>query len=214
VGGVEKKGASTPDTWNGWKFLVTAKHVVANQAAIIVRVNANDQSKFICKTIQLHTDGPEQNVVFADSGVDLAAIALPEIEGYTSTVVPSSMFIDEPKMKEWSIGVGTEVLAVGYLFSYSGQKLNYPVVKFGRISMMSDELWYLNDQSHLMEQGYVLDLANAPGLSGSPVFAHGIEFEAKPFRFRELPPYVVGVVKGMMLAPIGRHKHFAGHRSG
>lgn len=203
VGGVEKKGASTPQLWNGWKFLITAKHVVANQTEIIVRVNADNQSKFLCKKIELHEQGSGQNVVLADSGVDLAAIALPEIEGYSSTVVPSGMFIDEKKMQEWSIGVGTEVLTIGYLYGYSGQQVNYPVVKFGHLSMMSDESWYFNDQSRLMEQGYVVDLSNVPGLSGSPVFTHGVEVETNPFRYRELPPYVAGVVKGLLLAPVG-----------
>lgn len=202
VSGVEKKGASTPQSWNGWRFLVTAKHVIANRNEIIIRVNAAKATNFICKTLTLHTQGPEQNVVAAKPGVDLAAIFLPEIEGYVATVVPSFMLIDEKKMNDWSIGVGTEVLTIGYLFSYSGQKANYPVVKFGHISMMSDESWYMNPDSKLMEQGYVLDLSNAPGLSGSPVFTYGVEIETNPFRYRELPPYVVGVVKGLMLAPV------------
>jgi hypothetical protein len=77
------------------------------------------------------------------------------------------------------------------LLGYSGQKANFPVAKFGHISLITDEAWYFNPESKLLEQGYVLDLSNAPGLSGAPVFAHGMEFEASPFRFRELPPYVV-----------------------
>jgi hypothetical protein len=206
IGGVEKKGASTPQLWNGWKFVVTAKHVVRNRNEIIIRVNADNSSQFLCKRIELHTQPPNQNVVLAKPGVDLAAILLPVIEGYSSTVVPSFMLVDEKKMQEWSIGVGTEVLTIGYLFGYSGQKANYPVAKFGHISMMSDEAWYFNETSTLMEQGYVLDLSNAPGLSGSPVFTHGVEIEVNPFRYRELPPYVVGVVKGMMTAPIGNQR--------
>ncbi len=124
VGGVEKRGASTSQSWTGWKFLITAKHVVADQAGIIIRVNSDDQSKFICRKVELRMQGQDQNVLMADSGVDLVAVTLPEIEGYTSTVVPSAMFIDEKKMQEWSIGVGTEVLTIGYLYSYSGQKAN------------------------------------------------------------------------------------------
>jgi hypothetical protein len=203
VSGVEKKGASTPQSWTGWRFLVTAKHVIASRNEIIIRVNAANASNFICKKLALHTQGPEQNIVLAKPGADLAAISLPEIEGYTAAVVPSFMLIDEEKMNNWGIGVGTEVLTIGYLFGYSGQKANYPVAKFGHISMMSDESWYLNPDSMLMEQGYVLDLSNAPGLSGSPVFTYGVEIETNPFRYRELPPYLVGVVKGLMLAPAG-----------
>src|SRR5271169_6335737 len=202
VTGVEKKGVSTPQSWNGWKFLITAKHVVANQNEIVIRVNAQHESKLVCKTVKLTTQGKEQNVVFAPSGVDLAAIVLPQLEGADPTVVTSSLLIDEAKMKEWNIGVGTQVLTIGYLFSYSGQKANFPVAKFGHISLMTDESWYFNPESRLMEQGYALDLSNAPGLSGAPVYAHGVEIETNPFRYRELPPYLVGVVKGLMLAPV------------
>jgi hypothetical protein len=76
------------------------------------------------------------------------------------------------------------------------------VAKFGHVSLVTNESWYFNPDSKLTEQGYVLDLSNAPGLSGAPVFAHGVEFETNPFRFRDLPPYLVGVVKGLMLAPV------------
>ncbi len=210
VSGVGKKGASTPQSWNGWRFLVTAKHVIANRNEIIIRVNAANASNFICKKLTLHTQGPEQNVIGAKPGVDLAAISLPEIEDYVATVVPSFMLIDEKKMKDWSIGVGTEVLTIGYLFSYSGQKANYPVVKFGHISMMSDESWYMNPDSKLMEQGYVLDMSSAPGLSGSPVFTHGVEIETTPLRYRELPPYVVGGRERVNACARRRASYFAG----
>jgi hypothetical protein len=202
VTGVEKRGASTPNSWSGWKFLVTAKHVLARQDEIIIRVNAAGESRFVCKKIKLETQGPSQNVIVASSGVDLEAIAMPEIAGADPTVVPSDILVDEARMKEWNIGVGTQVLTIGYLLGYSGQKANFPVAKFGHISLITDEAWYFNPESKLLEQGYVLDLSNAPGLSGAPVFAHGMEFEASPFRFRELPPYVVGIVKGLMLAPV------------
>jgi hypothetical protein len=45
----------------------------------------------------------------------------------------------------------------GYLFSYSGQKVNVPVVKFGHSSLITDELWSYNPEVKLMEQGYALD---------------------------------------------------------
>jgi hypothetical protein len=202
VAGIEKKGVSTPQLWNGWKFLITAKHVVANHNEIVIRVNAENESKLVCKTVKLETQGKEQNVVSAPSGVDLVGILLPQLEGADPTVVTSSLLIDEAKMKEWSIGVGTEVLTIGYLFSYSGQKANFPVAKFGHISLMSGESWYFNPESRMMEQGYALDLSNAPGLSGAPVYTHGVEIETNPFRYRDLPPYLVGVVKGLMLAPV------------
>ena len=202
ITGVEKASTSTPQLWNGWKFLVTAKHVLANQKEIKIRVNAQSASKFVCKTIELETQGLAQNVVLAPAGVDLEAVIMPDISGVDPTVIAATLLIDEAKMKEGHVGVGTQVVTVGYLYGYSGQQVNFPVAKFGHISILTDESWYLNPDSKLMEQGYVLDLSNAPGLSGAPVFAYGVEFETNPFRYRELPPFLVGVVKGLMLAPV------------
>ena len=202
VAGVEKSGLSAPGAWNGWKFLVTAKHVLANRADVTIRVNSKDGSKFVCQTITLEVSGSKQNIVLAPDGVDLAAVALPEIPDCDPTVVSSSLLIDEAKMEDWSIGVGTEVLTVGYLYGFSGLQSNYPVAKFGRISLITEESWYFNPESKLMEKGYVLDLSNAPGLSGAPVFTHGVEFETDPFRYRNLPPFLIGVVKGLMLVPV------------
>jgi len=186
-------GAST-----GWNFLITAKHVLANQRAVIVRVNAKDNSQFICKTIELNG-----NFAVADNGIDLVALALPEIENYLPSVIQTELLLDQKKMQEWNIGVGTDVVTIGYLFGYSGVKANYPVAKFGHISMLSEESWYASRTSNLMEQGYIVDLPNAPGLSGAPVFSFGTEMEVNPFRYRELPPYLVGVVKGLLLVPVG-----------
>jgi hypothetical protein len=144
--------------------------------------------------------GPRTKLDSGSAGIDLVAIVLPEITGADPTVLPTSLLIDDGKMKEFGIGVGTEVLSVGYLYGYSGQKANFPMAKFGHVSVMSDESWFSSPSSHLVEQGYVLDLSNAPGLSGAPVFTHGMEFVTNPFRYRELPPYLIGVVKALMLA--------------
>jgi hypothetical protein len=201
VTGVEST-SSTPNEWKGWKFLVTAKHVLFGQNQIIVRVNSIDGSKLICKTLDIHTSGENANMVFGPDGVDLVALWLPDIEGADPTIVPSLMVIDQSQMAESDIGVGTQVLTVGYLFGYSGQKVNFPVTKFGHIAALSDEAWFYNPETRLSEQAYLVDLPNTPGLSGAPVFTHGFEFQTSPFQYRELPPYVIGVVKDLLLAPV------------
>jgi hypothetical protein len=202
VTGVEKKGGSTPQSWHGWKFLVTAKHVLAKQNDITIRVNAMGESRLICQKINLRPKGETQNVYLAPAGVDLAAVLLPEIPGTDLAIVSPSLLMDGAKQKEWSIGVGTQVFTLGYLYAYSGQHLNIPVTKFGHISRLADETWYFNPLSRLMEQGYVLDLSSTPGLSGAPVFTYGVDFGTNPSRYRESPPYLVGVVKGLILVPV------------
>ena len=194
---------ATPQLWSGWKFLVTAKHVLANEREVILRVNSEDEKRFVCKSVEISASGDKQNTLFARKGVDLVAVRFPEIEGADPTVVPIEMVADESKMREWDIGVGTQVATVGYLFGYSGRRTNFPVVKFGHISAMSSEPWFYNRGVDMVEDAYVVDLPNAPGLSGAPVFAYGYEIDTKTgLRYRELPPYVVGVVKDLLLAPI------------
>ena len=104
-------------------------------------------------------------------------------------------------MKDEGIGVGTQIFTVGYVYGYSGVRANYPVTKFGEISLLTDEKWFTNPESHMNEQGYVVQLPNAPGLSGAPVVTHGVEFDVAPFRFRQLSPFIVGVIKALLLAP-------------
>lgn len=197
-----KSQPATPEVWRGWKFLITAKHVIGNRQSIILRLNLKDKPEFTCYPLSLTADEKARNVLPAPSGIDLVAIVMPDIPDTDPTVVDESMLLDQEKMKGWNIGVGTEIFTVGYLFGYSGQKANFPVTKFGEISVVTDEKWYENPDSHLAEQGYVVEVPNAPGLSGAPILTHGFEFDTNPFRYRELPPYVVGVVKGLMLVPV------------
>jgi hypothetical protein len=72
----------------------------------------------------------------------------------------------------------------------SGQKHNYPITKFGKISILSSERWFFSPEWHRQEQAYVVELQNTPGLSGAPVMVYGPEFRFTPFQFRELTPLV------------------------
>jgi hypothetical protein len=111
--------------WFGWKFLVTSKHVIGDLPEIIMRGNPNpkDQSKFVCRKIQLRREAPDQNVISGDSGVDLVAILLPDAVGSDFIVMPAETLMDEKRMQELSIGVGTEVVTIGYLYGYSRLEL-------------------------------------------------------------------------------------------
>jgi len=206
VAGIEDlkqaKPESKPDAWVGWMFLITAKHVITGRNTIKIRLNSTDGTKFVCDSIDLTKPG---TVFPAVQGVDIVAISLIPKDDAKPVVLPSNMLIDSKQMDDWSLGVGTEVLSIGYLYSYSGQTKNFPIAKFGHISLITEENWYFNLDSQLQEKGYVLDMANTPGMSGAPVFTHGMEVEPG-LRYRELPPYLVGVVKGLMLAPVGDAK--------
>jgi hypothetical protein len=201
VVGIRDNKNSTADRWRGWKFLITAKHVVADETEVVIRLNLAHEEKFVCHSLSLRNGGRDQNVFFGALGVDIAAVTLPDIPETDPAVIDASSILDEPMMKKWDIGVGTQVFTVGYIFGYSGPKANFPVTKFGQVSLITGEKWFYNPDSKLIEQGYVIQLPNSPGLSGAPVLTHGMEFDTSPFRFRQLPPYIVGVMKALLLAP-------------
>lgn len=193
---LESKTAASAQLRNGWNFLVTAKHVIANQPEVIIRMSSRTASEFVCHSVKL------QGAVFAAPGVDLVAVSLPEIPDADPTAIPSSLLIDVREMTDKNIGVGTDVLTVGYLLGYDGQKSNAPAAKFARLSTVTEQWWYHNPQSKRIEQAYALDLSSALELSGAPVFASGVETATYPFRYRELQPFVLGIVKGIILKPV------------
>jgi hypothetical protein len=113
-----------------------------------------------------------------------------------------SLLSDRETMEKNEIRVGTNVFTVGYFFGYSGQKQNYPITKFGRISILTPERWFFSRDWKRQEEAYVVELQNTPGLSGAPVMTYGMEIRANPFQYRELAPMVIGIIKGAELAPI------------
>lgn len=205
VVGLSKKG-STPANWVGWKFLITAKHVIGSRTQVILRLNLSKGSGFTCFPLDLVMDGDHQNVFPASTGIDIDAVNIPNIPGTDPVVFAYSMILDDSGISSHQIGVGTGIFTVGYLFGYSGEHQNFPVTKFGEISILTREKWYLNPDSHSYEQAYLVQLPNAPGLSGAPALTHGYEFRDNPFQYRHLPPLILGVVKGLLLAPVGNNK--------
>ncbi len=204
--GVPKKGIK-PERWEGWKFLITCEHVIHNQDKITLRLNRNDVGEYTCFTIDLIRSGSSQNLFSLSKEVDLVAISIPDIPNTDPLVFDNTMILDNQKMKELEVEIGTEVFSVGYLFGYSGMKKNYPVTKFGKISLLSEEIWYKSpNPRNIIEKAYLIELQNVPGLSGSPVLLKGPQFKItkdKQFQFRNIPPLILGVIKGALLSPIG-----------
>jgi hypothetical protein len=121
VVGIGEKGHPA-DHWRGWKFLITAAHVIGSRADIIVRLNRSDRAAFKCKSLHLVRTGEHQNVFWnTDDKSDLIAIFLPDIGDTDPTVFGYSMLLDSTEMSEWEIKAGTNVFSVGYLYGYSGQ---------------------------------------------------------------------------------------------
>lgn len=208
--GLPLKGAKAQTTGRTemYKFLVTAQHVVGNQDSLLVRLNRTDKPEFACHRVSLVRSGRDQNVFASkQQSVDLIAISIPDFPNTDPTVFDYSLILDEVLMKEQEVREGTDVFAVGYLFGYSGNKQNFPVAKFGKIAMLTNEVWYRSQPPrNLDEEAYLVELQNVPGLSGAPVMLQSPQFridkEGK-FQYRRITPLIVGVIKGLLRSPTG-----------
>ena len=181
---------------NGLNFLVTAKHVIAERPRVIISLHSDTAPPFICHALDL------QNSFFAAPGIDLAAVGLPEIPDADPTLISSSLLIDARAMKEWNIADGTDAFTAGYLASYDRRKINAPVTRYARVSLITEKWWYHNPESKRIEQAYELELSSALALSGAPVFAYGTVTTTNPFRYERLQPFVLGVVKDFYAQPV------------
>jgi hypothetical protein len=199
VVGLARKGGAL-----GWKFLVTADHVIGNQSSVILRMNQKDTQAFICYPLTLVASGPNQNVFRSTRPeADIVAINIPDIPNTYPTVFDYSLLLDEKIINDWEIREGADVFTVGYLFGYAGIKQNFPVTKFGKVALLTDELWYRSNRSititlteqqreqvrkasgkvvtdvqiapGILEKGYIVELQNVPGLSGAPVILQSLQ---------------------------------------
>lgn len=199
VVGLAKKGGTL-----GWKFLVTAEHVIGNKSSVILRMNQQDNQAFTCYPLTLITSGPKQNVFRSiRPEADITAISIPDIPNTYPVVFDYSLLLDEQRINDWEIREGTDVFTVGYLFGYAGIKQNFPVTKFGKIALLTDELWYRSPRNititltkqqqeqvtkasgkvlpdmqlapGILEKGYIVELQNVPGLSGAPVILQSLQ---------------------------------------
>jgi hypothetical protein len=192
-----------------YKFLVTAQHVVGNRDSIIVRLNRTDKSEFACFTVSLFRQGKDKNVYVLTNRpqVDLVAVRIQNFPNTDPTVFDYSLILDDDLMKKWEVMEGTDVFAVGYLYGYSGNKQNFPVTKFGKVALLTDETWYHSPSPrNLDEKAYLIEMQNVPGLSGAAVMLQSPQFRVDKdgkFQFRRIPLGIIGVIKGLLASPAG-----------
>jgi hypothetical protein len=156
-----------------YPFLVTAKHVLQNKdgsllSSILVRMNTIDSSsKFTYLT--LHSSGLNKNVFFhSDSSVDLAVIPyIPPTNRYLFKVLGEEFIKDKVAFKAMPIEEGTEAFFTGLFAPYVGEKRIYPIVRFGRVALMTDEKV---DWVGLKRDMLLIETSSFGGNSGSPVY--------------------------------------------
>jgi hypothetical protein len=164
------------DETKHYLYTVTARHVLEDQQThgmfdrIFIRVNTKDgQSRMVM--LDLFLQGPKQNVLLhEDPTIDIAVIrGGPDNRTDDFKVIPDELIMTKDDISTLSITEGSEVFFTGLFTSHIGQKRNNPIVRFGRMALMTEEKvrW---DKNQMLEL-YLIESASYGGNSGSPVFS-------------------------------------------
>lgn len=185
-------------------YLVTAKHVLQKPETklfypfITIRLNTKDggTKKF---AISLNTEGPEKNVfMHKDSTVDLSVIpALPDQTKYDFLFLSEDFITTKEDFQKLKIREGSEVFFTGLFLPHPGKQRNYPIVRFGRVALVTDEKIAWNK---VEAELYLIESTACGGNSGSPVFFY-LGIEREPGSLILGPPVLklAGVISGFFL---------------
>lgn len=158
------------DPHRSFCYLVTAKHVLRDKNgeyynSIYIRLNKkNGDSEMGELSLK------DRGIVFfhKDFDVDLAVIPfLPDQNKFDFKILPSELLTTKEMFKKYDIEEGDEMFFTGLFTPYVGAKRNYPVFRFGRLAMVTDEKIPVNGD---LVDIYLMETQSFGGNSGSPVF--------------------------------------------
>lgn len=163
--------------YGGTAYVITAAHVIAafGEGPFTVRLNKTDGT-----ADHLHfdpdVDGERFPWFFGPDDSDLAIQPMPVSPaalGWDVLLLEPGFLMNHEA--DDIVGIGDICYAVGLFRVRSGKRRNLPVVHTGNIAAMPDdeqvqiEDWERPGKSKLVN-AFLVELANLPGLSGSPVF--------------------------------------------
>lgn len=173
---VSVKNESNPETQN--IYLVTAKHVLMNEktgslfSSIFIRLNKKTGDS---ETFEIPLQGSNAAKIFKhnDPTVDITLIPmLPNPDFFQCRWIAQDMITTREIFKESKIKAGDDVFFVGLFIPYYGIQRNYPIVRFGKVALITDEKipWKVKGKPPEMLDLYLVELQSFGGSSGSPVF--------------------------------------------
>jgi hypothetical protein len=185
-------------------YLVTAKHVISKPNStgyfdkIFLRLNKTDGGSEIV-TLPIVPDGNNKTVFFHDDpSVDIAVIpCLPNENMFDFKVLPDEKLTTQEEYKNLNIREGSDVFFVGLFASYLGAEKNYPVVRFGRVALVTNEKILFNGKQQDL---YLIEVGSYGGNSGSPVFFYlGADREPGTLYFGSPVLKLAGIMEGTFL---------------
>jgi hypothetical protein len=125
-------------------YLVTAKHVLKDEQGrdlkrVYVRMNSKEgDPKFA--PLDLSENSVSRVYTHTDPTVDLAVVPVALDEKiFDFKMIGDELVTTKESFKELKIGEGSDVFFVGLFTSFYGQHKNFPIVRFGRVAMISGE---------------------------------------------------------------------------
>ena len=155
-------------------YLITAKHVLYKPDTtefidkVHVRINKRGGGSEV-STIPITVEGDNKNIFFhSDPSVDVVAIPfLPDQTRFDFKFLPDEFITTQEDYDNLKIREGSDVFFTGLFTPYLGSEKNYPVVRFGRIALVTDEkIEWQGKQMSL----YLIEAGSYGGNSGAPVF--------------------------------------------
>jgi hypothetical protein len=186
-------------------YLVTAKHVLQTEgrqswlSKIFLRLNTHKGDAEIVE-IPIVTSGKNRTVFLHpnDSTADVAVIpVLPDQKRFDFKVLPMAFLTSKQDFADLKIVEGSEVFFTGLFSPHVGTRRNYPVVRFGRVAMITDEkIKFVDYEADL----YLVETGSFGGNSGSPVFFY-LGSDRKPGALILGPPILklAGIMSGTFL---------------
>jgi len=190
-------------------FIVTAKHVVAEQHRVVGRFSPREGSRPLEVTYDLDELRRVGDFwVHPDRGVDIAIFRTLHYREANQLAIDLSSLATKEILGSYPIHVGDNVIFPSLLVNFMGTARNYPVVRKGSIALMPDEKVPMRYQSGkevvvTQQEVILLNATATPGASGSPVFlAPESEFKVGGLALstRERFPFLLGVIHGFYAA--------------
>jgi hypothetical protein len=160
------------DTTKSFVVFVTAKHVLQRKNKtfyddIYLRLNTIDGGSDIVRFPLITKEGP-CFMIHSDPTSDVAVIAVPSgLTKHEIMYLSMSDMSDQQTLVREGIREGDDVMFCGMFINYLGKKRNYPIYRFGKVALLTDErVPFEGEQAFL----YLLETTAFGGNSGSPVF--------------------------------------------
>jgi len=182
-----------------YTYLVTAKHVLKQNGIflnkIFVRINRKDSLSEIGE-LRINTNGSEKNVyMHSDSTVDIAVLPVNiDSKIFDFKVITNDFLTNRKSFKTLGIKEGSDVFFTGMFTPFLGDKKNYPIVRFGRVALVTEEkIKWDNEMTEL----YLVESTTYGGNSGSPVFFYlGIDRGDGSIQLGSPEIKLAGIMKG------------------